>query len=526
MPLSLDGSIKSMAEAAMEVGRFASDGSDGYTAKELFESVSAHSAFTYDDVIMMPGFIDFTVEEVGLSSKFTRGITLKVPLVSSPMDTVTEADMAIAMALMGGIGIIHSNCTAEEQAAEVRKVKRFKNGFITDPLCVLPTATIGDVEQLVKSHGFSGFPVTETGLPGSKLLGIVSRRDTDFLEDRTRPVSEVMTPLADLVLAREPCTLTVANEILRDSKKGKLPIVNDRGELTALVSRRDIQKNQDFPNASKNLNKQLLVGASVSTRPADRERVRLLVEEDVDVIVIDSSQGASHFQLDLIKHIKTTYPDVQIVAGNVVTKQQALRLIAAGADCLRVGMGVGSICTTQEVCAVGRAQATAVYHVARAAAPYGVPIIADGGISNPGHITKALALGASTVMMGSLLAGTEEAPGSYFYQDGVRLKKYRGMGSIDAMMKGSDIRYFGEGSKVKVAQGVSGAVVDKGSMYRYVPYLLQSVRHGFQDLGAIDIRTLNEQRQRGTLRFELRSGAAQVEGGVHGLHSFEKKLMA
>jgi len=476
---------------------------------------------------MMPGHIGFGVNEVDISSQLTRNIRLQVPFVSSPMDTVTESKMAIVMALQGGIGIIHSNMSIEEQATEVRRVKKFKNGFITDPVCLSPESTLGDVWAIKNKMGFSSFPVTECGTLGGKLVGIISSRDSTFIEDPTVKVSEFMTPRKDLVCAQEGVSLLEANEILKKSKKGKLPVLNGNDELVALIARTDLQKNRDNPLASKDSkNKQLLVGAAIGTRDDDRNRAKALVDAGVDVIIVDSSQGDSIYQVEMIRYLKQTFPKMDVIGGNVVTPTQALRLIKAGVDGLRVGMGIGSICTTQEVCAVGRAQASAVYHVAKFAKRYGIPIIADGGIKSTGHITKALCLGAGCVMMGSMLAGTDESPGEYFYQDGVRLKRYRGMGSLEAMEKGSDKRYVWENAAtvVKVAQGVSGAVQDKGTLLRYIPYLMQGVRHGLQDAGCRSVAEAQSKLYTDKLRFEIRSPAAQSEGGVHGLHSYQKRL--
>jgi len=499
---------------------------DGHSARELFESKDNHVGYTYDDLICLPGHINFGVHDVCLDSHVTRTIKLRTPIVSSPMDTVTESRMAIAMALQGGMGVIHTNLPVEAQVQEVMAVKKFKSGFIMDPICVRPTMPLTELDELRNKCGFTGMAVTEDGRMGSRLLGIVTKRDTDFVQDRSSTlVSTVMTDVKNLTVACEGVELATANQMLRESKKGKLPITTKQGRLVAMVARTDLKKHAEFPLATKDKNGSLVVAAAVGTRQSDRDRVRALVAAGVDAIVVDSSQGDSVFQHEIIRWMKKEFEELQVIGGNVVTKRQAKNLIDCGVDALRVGMGIGSICTTQEVCACGRAQASAVFNIAKLARAHGIPILADGGISSPGHIVKALCMGAGVAMCGSLLAGTEETPGEYFYADsGVRLKRYRGMGSIDAMKKGSDDRYFGSSTSVKVAQGVSGAVQDKGSVHRYVPYLIQGVKHGMQDIGARSVVELRRQLYSEELRFELRSAAAQREGGVHGLHSFERKL--
>eukprot|EP00586_Coscinodiscus_wailesii_P023474 CAMPEP_0172519790 /NCGR_PEP_ID=MMETSP1066-20121228/291619_1 /TAXON_ID=671091 /ORGANISM="Coscinodiscus wailesii, Strain CCMP2513" /LENGTH=806 /DNA_ID=CAMNT_0013302437 /DNA_START=113 /DNA_END=2534 /DNA_ORIENTATION=- len=618
-------------------------GAEGFSAEQIFIKNPGFVAYTYDDLIMLPGHISFGTDGIDITTRLTKNIRLSVPFVSSPMDTVTEDIMAINMALQGGIGIIHSNMSIAEQAEHVFKVKKYKNGFITDPICLSPKntiedvikikrelgysgipithngemggrllgiisnrdtsfendtsirleqimtprekltvategvslveanellkkskkgklpvvntddelvaliartdlqknidfplaskdpqpqATIKDVIKIKKKLGYSGIPITHNGEMGGRLLGIISNRDTSFENDVSIQLAQIMTPREKLTVAMEGVSLSEANELIKESKKGKLPVVNTNDELVALIARTDLQKNIDFPLASKDANKQLLVGASIGTRPEDKERATALVEAGADVIVVDSSQGDSVYQLEMVQYLKERFPNVDVIGGNVVVPSQALHLIQAGVDGLRVGMGIGSICTTQEVCAVGRAQASAVYHISKFARKYGVPICADGGIKSTGHITKALSCGASTVMMGSMLAGTDESPGEYFYQDGVRLKKYRGMGSIEAMSKGSEKRYVWDDTTahVKVAQGVSGAVQDKGSLRRYIPYLSQGVRHGLQDAGVSSLDQAWEKLYNGKLRFEIRSPAAQKEGGVHGLHSYQKRL--
>ncbi|KAI5787585.1 IMP dehydrogenase/GMP reductase [Peziza echinospora] len=502
---------------------------DGLDVYQLLDSTT-NGGLTYNDFLILPGYIGFPASDVNLETKITKKISLKLPLVSSPMDTVTETDMAIYMALLGGLGCIHHNCSAEEQATMVRKVKKYENGFILDPVVMSAQHTVGDVRKVKAKQGFAGIPITVDGKMSSKLIGIVTMRDIQFLKDDSILLSEVMTK--ELITAPEGIALAEANKILASCKKGKLPIVDANGNLTALLSRSDLMKNLHFPLASKlPHSKQLIVSAAIGTRPDDRERLKKLVDAGLDIVVLDSSQGNSIYQIEMVKWIKETFPELEVIAGNVVTREQAASLIAAGADGLRIGMGSGSACITQEVMAVGRPQAAAVNSVSHFAARFGVPCIADGGIQNVGHIVKGLALGASTVMMGGLLAGTSESPGEFFVsREGELVKAYRGMGSIDAMesQKSADNaatgRYFSEGDRLLVAQGVSGSVKSSGSLTKFIPYLQAGLQHSLQDMGLKSITELHEGVINKTVRFELRTVSAQAEGNVHGLHEFTKRL--
>ncbi|KAE9368712.1 IMP dehydrogenase [Stipitochalara longipes BDJ] len=511
---------------------------DGLDIKSLLDS-KKHGGLTYNDFLVLPGYIGFAASEVVLDSPVTKRVSLKTPFVSSPMDTVTEHEMAIHIALQGGLGVIHHNCSADEQAEMVQKVKRYENGFILDPVVLSRDTTVGETKALKEKWGFGGFPVTETGKLGSKLIGIVTNRDIQFEDDLSQPISAVM--VTDLVTATAGTTLLEANAILAKSKKGKLPIVDSKGNLVSMISRSDLTKNLHFPLASKLPDsKQLICAAAIGTRPEDKVRLQKLVDAGLDIVVLDSSQGNSMYQLEMVKYVKDKYPGLDVIGGNVVTREQAASLIAAGVDGLRIGMGSGSACITQEVMAVGRPQAAAVYNVASFAAKFGVPCMADGGIQNVGHIVKGLALGATTIMMGGLLAGTTESPGTSFVsREGKLVKAYRGMGSIDAMQDkkagagGKDsqknnagtARYFSEGDSVLVAQGVSGAVAHRGSVTKFVPYLAAGLKHSLQDCGCKSLTELHEKVANGTTRFELRTASAQLEGGVN-MESYEKKLYA
>ena len=639
------------------------------TVNEILQNTNM--SYTYDDLIMMPGIIDFGLDEVDLTSQLTKNIRLKTPIVSSPMDTVTESDMAIQLALHGGLGFIHCNNSIDEQVEHVKRVKRYSNGFIMDPVVLSPETPITQLLEYQRMHDFTSFPITETGKLGSKILGIIAKRDVEFLtnqEIETKQVKDMMNTAITTI--NEGCTLKEAQDMLVASKLKRLPIISSDGNLVGLVCLKDVVNFYKYPLATRNSHtRQLLVGAAVSTHPHDRTRIdRLIQEAHVDVLVIDAAQGASHYQIQTIQYIKDKIQSlnrqIDIIGGNVVTHEQAQYLLKAGIDGIRVGMGIGcfgaktpvlmangsykaiseinigekvinmhgkpvtvvgktnnglrnvlkvkfskwpepiyvtpnhpflaatyanphirdwisigalcsnsdyitcmpseiqggilsmekmqesmevwdievdcqshsfiaannivhnSICTTQDVCGVGRGQASAIYNVSQIAHEYGVPVIADGGIASTGSVVKAICLGADVVMMGSMLAGTDESPGEIIYKDNVKLKTYRGMGSKAAanirtsLANNVKTRYLDNSEKsVFVAQGVSGCVTSKGPIGEYIPYLVKAIKHGFQDVG---VKCLTDRENLRRVKMELRSMGAQREGMVHHLYSFEK----
>lgn len=493
---------------------------DGWSPDEVFHSKAI--GYSYDDVILMPGYIDFPVESVDLTTKISRNIILKLPLVSAPMDTITESTMSINMALIGGIGIIHHFQTIGEQTAKVSKVKRYENGFIEDVYVLGPHAPISEIDATKRCMGFSTVPVTETGKIGSTLIGIVSSSDIDFVMDRNTSVSEVMT--TRLITGTEPISLSEANDLIQSKRLTHLPIVNTSGQLVSLVCRNDIKKTQEFPHASKDSKGRLIVGASVACSDANAsERAKALVGAGVDLLVLDTDDSDLQKQVEVIRLLKLSFPDIDVVAGNVATSCQARELIDAGADGIRVGLGVSSVGTTSDVTAVGRAQATAVYKVSKFARNYAqIPVIADGGISNSGHIMKALSLGASAVMLGGMIAGTTETPGQYFYYKRQKVKSYRGSRSLLALRDQEKELSSSSSVGKPLIQGVSAVVLDKGSIHTLIPYHIQGVKHGMQDVGANSISALHGKLASAQLRMEVRSGAAIKEGNIHDLITFQQ----
>ncbi len=454
-------------------------------------------ALTFDDVLLVPAYSEVLPKDVSLSTKFTRNITLNLPLVSAAMDTVTEARLAIAIAQEGGIGVIHKNMTAEQQAAEVLKVKRHESGVVADPVVITPDFTVLQVLQLSEERGISGFPVVE----GGKVVGIVTNRDIRFETRYNVKVREIMTPRERLITVHEGTTPAEAKALLNKHKLERLLVVNDAFELKGLITVKDINKQTNFPNAARDAAGRLRVAAAVGVGAGTEERVELLAKAGVDAIVVDTAHGHSKGVIDRVRWVKQNYPHIDVIGGNIATGAAALALVEAGADAVKVGIGPGSICTTRIVAGVGVPQIMAISNVAEALKGTGVPLIGDGGIRFSGDISKALAAGASTIMMGGMFAGTEEAPGEVILFQGRSYKSYRGMGSIGAMQQGSADRYFQESSTGNptadklVPEGIEGRVPYKGSMVAIVYQMAGGIRASMGYCGCKTIAEMNEKAE-------------------------------
>ena len=463
---------------------------------------------TFDDVLLVPSYSEVIPNQVDLRTHLTKKIQLNIPLMSAGMDTVTEHRMAIAMARQGGIGVIHKNMSIEAQADEVDKVKRSENGVITDPFSLSPNHKLKDAEELMAKFRISGVPVTDNG----KLVGIITNRDLKFETDFSQPISQCMTS-ENLITAKEGVTLEDAKQILAKSRKEKLPIVDDAGYLKGLITIKDIEKQIKYPLAAKDSQGRLLCAAGVGVTANILDRVEALVKAKVDAVVIDSAHGHSANVIRCVKMLREAFPELQIIAGNVATADATEDLIKAGVDCVKVGIGPGSICTTRVVAGIGVPQISAIMDAYSAAKKYDIPIIADGGIKFSGDITKAIAAGANVCMMGSIFAGCDESPGTFELYQGRKYKVYRGMGSISAMENGSKDRYFQADAKKLVPEGVEGRVAYKGMVEDTVFQLLGGLRSGMGYCGAQDIETLKESG-----RFVKISAASLKESHPHDIH--------
>ncbi|MBR5322346.1 MAG: IMP dehydrogenase [Clostridia bacterium] len=471
----------------------------------------AKEGLTFDDVLLIPAKSDVLPNTVKLETYITKKIKLNIPLLSAAMDTVTESGLAIAMAREGGIGIIHKNMTIERQRDEVERVKRSENGVITNPFYLSPENYVYEANELMGKYRISGVPICDEN---KKLIGIITNRDMRFLDDYNIKINEVMTK-ENLVTAPKGTTLSEAQEILRNHKIEKLPLVDEEGKLSGLITIKDIEKATKYPNSAKDANGRLLCGAAIGVTADVMTRVEALLSAGADLLVLDSAHGHSQNILNCIKKIKAAYPDAQICAGNIATAEAAKDLIKAGADAIKVGIGPGSICTTRVVAGIGVPQITAISDAAEVAQKYGIPVIADGGIKYSGDLPKAIAAGADAIMIGSLFAGCEESPGDSEIYQGRRFKVYRGMGSLAAMEKGSKDRYFQEGSSANklVPEGVEGRVPYKGPLADTVYQLIGGLRSGMGYCGCPDISTLKT-----NTKFVRITGAGLRESHPHDIN--------
>lgn len=445
---------------------------------------------TFDDVLLIPAHSDVLPRDVDVRTHLTQNVTLNIPVMSAGMDTVTEAEMAIAMAREGGIGVIHKNMSIDEQAREVKLVKRSEHGIIVDPIYLAPDNTLSDADELMNKYHISGVPITENG----KLVGIITNRDMRFETDLSRPISDIMTSKG-LITAPEHTNMEEAKRILQAHRIEKLPLVDDDGHLKGLITIRDIEKMRKFPNSNKDSDGRLKVAAAIGVTSDVEDRVEALLDAKADVLVIDTAHGHSEGVLQTIRRLRKAFPHLELIAGNVATYDATKALIEAGVSAVKVGIGPGSICTTRVIAGIGVPQITAIYDCAKAAEGTGIPIIADGGIQYSGDIAKALGAGASCVMLGNLLAGTEEAPGEMIIYQGKNYKSYRGMGSLGAMQAGSKDRYFQQNAKKLVPEGIEGRIPYKGHVSDVLFQLIGGLRASMGYCGAKDIKAMNEDTQ-------------------------------